>query len=164
MCVGGGGGAAPKKRNEDKISRSNQTNRYTLYFHTHTYTHPCTANSNIHGSIYICRSVALYTLHRQGLLCDGLISGPPGANECGTLSGKGTPSRSLTSSRGPAYLLSHHVANHPQASSQTTSDIYIATATAPASPIVQELCESRGGRPGLSILTSLLVSVDVKLY
>ena len=31
-------------------------------------------------------------------------------------------------------------------------------------PIVQELCESRGGRPGLSVLTSLLVSVDVKLY
>ena len=29
--------------------------------------------------------------------------------------------------------------------------------------IVQELCESRGGRPGLSILTSLLVSVDIKL-
>ena len=29
--------------------------------------------------------------------------------------------------------------------------------------IVQELCESRGGRPGLSGLTSLLVSVDVKL-
>ena len=29
--------------------------------------------------------------------------------------------------------------------------------------IVQELCESRGGRPGLSVLTSL-VSVDVKLY
>ena len=29
---------------------------------------------------------------------------------------------------------------------------------------VQELCESRGGRPGLSILTSLLASVDVKLY
>ena len=27
---------------------------------------------------------------------------------------------------------------------------------------VQELCESRGGRPGLSILTSLMVSVDVK--
>ena len=34
-------------------------------------------------------------------------------------------------------------------------DIYI---------IVQELCESRGGRPGLSVLTSLLVSVDVRLY
>ena len=30
--------------------------------------------------------------------------------------------------------------------------------------IVQELCESRGSRPGLSVLTSLLVSVDVKLY
>ena len=30
--------------------------------------------------------------------------------------------------------------------------------------IVQEMCESRGGRPGLSVLTSLLVSVDVKLY
>ena len=30
--------------------------------------------------------------------------------------------------------------------------------------IVQELCESRGGRPGLSVLTSLLVTVDVKLY
>ena len=32
--------------------------------------------------------------------------------------------------------------------------------------IVQELFESRGGRPGLSVLTSLLVSVDVdvKLY
>ena len=29
---------------------------------------------------------------------------------------------------------------------------------------VQELCENRGGRPGLSVLTSLLVSVDVKLY
>ena len=28
---------------------------------------------------------------------------------------------------------------------------------------VQELCESRGGRPELSVLTSLLVSVDVKL-
>ena len=27
--------------------------------------------------------------------------------------------------------------------------------------IVQELCESRGGRLGLSVLTSLLVSVDV---
>ena len=30
--------------------------------------------------------------------------------------------------------------------------------------IVQELCESQGGRPELSVLTSLLVSVDVKLY
>ena len=30
--------------------------------------------------------------------------------------------------------------------------------------VVQELCESRGGRPGLSVLTSLLASVDLKLY
>ena len=30
--------------------------------------------------------------------------------------------------------------------------------------LVQELCESRGGRPGLSDIASLLVSVDVKLY
>ena len=30
--------------------------------------------------------------------------------------------------------------------------------------IVQELCESRGGCPGLSVLTSLLVFVDVKIY
>ena len=29
---------------------------------------------------------------------------------------------------------------------------------------VQELCESRGGRPGLSVLTSLTVSVDVNQY
>ena len=29
---------------------------------------------------------------------------------------------------------------------------------------VQELCESRGGRPGLSVLTSLTVSVDVKQH
>ena len=34
----------------------------------------------------------------------------------------------------------------------------------PRGTIVQELCESRGGRPGLSVLTSLLVSVDVKIY
>ena len=32
------------------------------------------------------------------------------------------------------------------------------------SVIVQELCESRGERPGLSVLTSLLVSVDVQIY
>ena len=30
--------------------------------------------------------------------------------------------------------------------------------------LVQELCESRGGCPGLSVLTSLLVSVDIKIY
>ena len=30
--------------------------------------------------------------------------------------------------------------------------------------IVQELCESRGGRPGLSVLMNLMVSVDIKQY
>ena len=39
--------------------------------------------------------------------------------------------------------------------------IYIGPRTHDTS-MVQELCESRGGRPGLSVLTSLLVSVDVK--
>ena len=34
----------------------------------------------------------------------------------------------------------------------------------PTSVIVQELCESRGGRTELSVLTSLLASVDVKIY
>ena len=29
---------------------------------------------------------------------------------------------------------------------------------------IQELCESRGDRPGLSVLTSLMVSVDVKQH
>ena len=41
---------------------------------------------------------------------------------------------------------------------------YNSRAPMTADYIVQELCESRGGRPGLSVLTSLLVSVDVKLY
>ena len=30
--------------------------------------------------------------------------------------------------------------------------------------IVQQLCDSRPGRPGLSVLTSLLASVDGKIY
>ena len=41
---------------------------------------------------------------------------------------------------------------------------YKMVALRPTFAIVQELCESRGGRPGLSVLTSLLVSVDVKIY
>ena len=44
----------------------------------------------------------------------------------------------------------------------TTSDIYIDGV--PHWRIVQELCESRDGRSGLSVLTNLLVSVDVKNY
>ena len=43
-------------------------------------------------------------------------------------------------------------------------DLVLKSASSPLPPIVQELCESRGGRPGLSVLTSLLVSVDVKIY
>ena len=41
---------------------------------------------------------------------------------------------------------------------------YKSLSASPVIIIVQELCESRGGRPGLSVLTSLLVSVDVKFY
>ena len=44
------------------------------------------------------------------------------------------------------------------------ADLLNAAMSSLAWVIVQELCESRGGRPGLSVLTSLLVSVDVKLY
>ena len=43
-------------------------------------------------------------------------------------------------------------------------DVLINLSTGLAGDIVQELCESRGGRPVLSVLTSLLVSVDVKIY
>ena len=43
-------------------------------------------------------------------------------------------------------------------------DLYIQVHGYSSGFIVQELCESRGGRPGLSVLTSLLVSVDVKNY
>ena len=39
--------------------------------------------------------------------------------------------------------------------------IYIYDSSRSRAIIVQELCESRGGRPELSVLTSLLVSVDV---
>ena len=45
-----------------------------------------------------------------------------------------------------------------------TEGIYMPGSDVSLRDIVQELCESRGGRPGLSDLTSLLVSVDVKLY
>ena len=46
----------------------------------------------------------------------------------------------------------------------TLGYIYIVLLSLSAVIIVQELCESQGGRPGLSVLTSLLVSVDVKIY
>ena len=49
------------------------------------------------------------------------------------------------------------------------SDFFVFIQLVQVSPVarvdvVQELCESRGGRPGLSVLMSLLVSVDVKIY
>ena len=46
---------------------------------------------------------------------------------------------------------------------QSTSAV-ISGRTLLQTSIVQELCESRGGRPGLSVLTNLLFLVDVKLY
>ena len=42
--------------------------------------------------------------------------------------------------------------------------LYVSLSVSLPSSIVQELCESRGGRPGLSVQTSLLASVDVKNY
>ena len=45
-----------------------------------------------------------------------------------------------------------------------TLSINSSSSSAPKNTIVQELCESRGGRPGLSVLASLMVSVDVRLY
>ena len=42
-------------------------------------------------------------------------------------------------------------------------DYFIISSEVLKTLIVQELCESRGGRPGLSVLTSHLASVDVKL-
>ena len=44
------------------------------------------------------------------------------------------------------------------------AEVILSRETDAAMHIVQELCESRGGRPELSVLTSLLVSVDVKNY
>ena len=44
------------------------------------------------------------------------------------------------------------------------TELYVSFVRSAVGFIVQELCESRGGRPGLSVLTSLLVSVDVKNY
>ena len=45
----------------------------------------------------------------------------------------------------------------------SSADILILRLSSTTS-IVQELCESRGGRPEPSVLTSLLLSVDVKNY
>ena len=61
-----------------------------------------------------------------------------------------------------ALIAAHLNAGHSSGDS-VAKGIYILSLF-PHLRIVQELCESRGGRPGLSVLTSLLVSVDVKLY
>ena len=42
--------------------------------------------------------------------------------------------------------------------------LYSFPGTSSSENIVQEPCESRGDRPGLSILTGLLAAVDVKIY
>ena len=65
-----------------------------------------------------------------------------------------------------AKKLFTHVESHASAVSlpECGEQRYIKANNKCADFIVQELCESRGGRPGLSVLTSLLVSVDVKIY
>ena len=67
-----------------------------------------------------------------------------------------------------SHIAAHHTLsqNHSvlQCSVGQLGLAYIRLPFVSASRIVQELCESRGGRPGLSVLTSLLVSVDVKQY
>ena len=52
---------------------------------------------------------------------------------------------------------------HPNQFSQTFKALK-RSSHYPHTFIVQELCESWGGCPGLSVLTSLMASVDVKLY
>ena len=54
--------------------------------------------------------------------------------------------------------------SHDQTVGSASLYLYTADVLYIYTRIVQELRESRGGRPGLSVLTSLLVSVDVKLY
>ena len=58
-----------------------------------------------------------------------------------------------------------HLQHGPHTCKETFGDTYNTVhARATRHHIVQELRESRGGRPELSVLTSLLVSVDVKNY
>ena len=54
--------------------------------------------------------------------------------------------------------------SHASAISGYLEKRYKKLVTHAESLIVQELCESVGGDPGLSVLTSLLVSVDVKIH
>ena len=61
----------------------------------------------------------------------------------------------------PSICLSEEVPKYTQA---YACSVIIGFMLAINKVIVQELCESRGGHPGLSVLTSLPVSVDVKIY
>ena len=73
----------------------------------------------------------------------------------------GQPSDACMAVRG--CTVSERTCSVPFSTTQLQDSISYALGKAHIS-IVQELCESGGGRPGLSVLTSLLVSVDVKLY
>ena len=59
------------------------------------------------------------------------------------------------------YVLSHFCTPHHRSRScdQLWSNLSVTSLSHSS-----KLCESRGGRPGLAVLTSLMVSVDVKLY
>ena len=52
----------------------------------------------------------------------------------------------------------------PPATSNSQETIIINQMYVPSTLGVQELCGSRGGRPGLPVLMSLVVSVDVKQH
>ena len=82
---------------------------------------------------------------------------------CGTshASAVSTPLR-WTDSKTRYKKLVSRVESHASAVSLLESGEWSYIKAINSSFIVQELCESRGGRPELSVLTSLLVSVDVK--
>ena len=62
----------------------------------------------------------------------------------------------------PCFGIGHNLSLICQLTSEDIKQHF--TITIVSEHIVQELCESRGGRPELSVLTNLLVSVDVKNY
>ena len=86
---------------------------------------------------------------------------------CGTFYHQGVTKRAVV----PAgFVTSEMVTNHAERQTdkererERVMNSIKAIRTMKHSVIVQELCESRGGHPGLSVLTSLLASVDVKIY
>ena len=62
----------------------------------------------------------------------------------------------------PCFGTGHNLSLICQLTSEDIKHQLIIIIGSPQKGIVQELCESRGGRPGLSVLTNLLVFVDVK--